>query len=189
MIHLKFISLVGCIVAFAIGCPITWAQLPSNDAGAVAVYRADELKMTLKSDRKVYKEGAPIKLVFTVENISQKQQRVAGYSIPQCSYWVKLTDEKGNEVGTHKYLSKPGGTGSISLPGNSAKALAPSQSIEEKMDLRPIMEVPGPGHYRLRAWRFPLLFYRFDLEAAMRAGKPLDFANSIASNEIEFEIR
>lgn len=168
-----------------------------NLVGAQAVYRADELKLTLETGKKAYQQGDEIRLILTVENTSQKIQRVVRYSAPGYSYWIKATDESGRQVGSHVFTGLEGRE-AIMLPGNSARVLAPSQKVREEVDLDTLLKLPGPGRYRLRAWRFPLMFTRIGLETLLREGRPLNFENSlewhrwlgtgIESNETEVEI-
>jgi hypothetical protein len=145
-----------------------------------------EVKLTLQSDQESYPVKGPIALTLVLENISQKEIWTAAYAAPQCSYWVRLTDSQGKEVGVHRFISK---TGNMNLPLNAQKTLRPGEKITEKWKLESLMEMPGPGRYRLRVWRFASLGYRLNNEMYVREGKAVSFERGVGSNEIEFEVR
>ena len=149
-------------------------------------YRAEELKLTLQSSKPLYAIDEPIPLAITIRNISSQEQRIKTYGPVQCSYWMKLTDEHENEVGTHRFISKDG---NMQLPINSSKRVQSFNELTEKVELQAFFTLPGVGRYRLRALRFRLIGSRLSLEMNVRTGKPLSFAGSIESNEIDFEIR
>jgi hypothetical protein len=182
----KYLLYLSCFVASVLTYPRSEAQSGRGDTIPLPVYRPDEFKLALSSDKKVYSVDDPILLTLRVENISQQERPIVQYGMPYCSYWMRLTDEQGNEVGTHRFIS---GTANVNLPMNWQKRIRPSEKLTERIKLGSIIQVPGPGRYHLRAWRFPLIAYRFDFEMATRAGKPIVLMGGLESNEIGFEIR
>jgi hypothetical protein len=154
-----------------------WAVEPNPDEAkhsSPAGFRPDELRLTLK-----------IQLTLVTENISQKPQRLGGYSVPKLPYWVEIKDEAGHILNLERYFFE---SDHIQIPGNASRRLDPGQKIAHEIELGQFISVPKSGRYHLRAWRFPLLYHRWGLEAARRSGKPLNMKGGIESNEVTLEI-
>lgn len=164
------------------------AQVQNADSIVSRGYPPGELQLTLSSDKKVYSARDPIRLSLTLENISQRELGIQQYGAPLCSYWPTLTNKQGEEIGVHRYISD---TGSINLPINWRKKLRPAGKLTEQILLGSMIDVPGPGFYRLQILRFPQIGDRLTLEMLMRENKPLhlDRLLGLESNEIEFEVQ